>query len=1042
MTSDSTRIGIDKIPIYNPGRLSDDEVIAGFVARNSEFERIVEDLRAETPTSRAQHHLVIGQRGMGKTTLLMRLAAELRSPPFDDALVPLVFAEEQYEVDRLSKFWLNCLDSLADELERTGAKAETKDVDDTVRALERAFLKSGQDEDDFARRCLDEFLATTERVGRRPVLLVDNIQIVFDRIGRQEHALREVLQRAGSPILVAASPSPPAQSQDYGAAFYDQFKTHYLRPLSVVDMRELIARFATLTGRDNVASRVRTDIGRLAALHQLTGGNPRTAALLFHLYAKDFAPSVFGDLEQLLDRVTPLYKARLEELSDQAQVVVTAIANHWAPVGAGPLAEIAGLKKTTISSQLDRLRKTGVVEAVALSKTTKSGYQLAERFFNVWLLMRSGSRRQRRKVEFLTRFLEVFYEPEERSRLAYSVAKEQAMSPDRAVYAISLSATLDDDCAKQELERSIQLGALAQTAREARRELEEVLDLSQLPPATLEFAELREKLASLVVDLDGVDPEEFVRTILGSRDLFVRGERERLASKERLSSEEWASLAESVGAVRRRDVERFGEEAVEWFEERLAGGQLLSPADTGDWNRTIERSTTTTDRIVIETLAEPVATLVNQDALSVLLDRNVPAEDASADGWAEWASRLTLGLARHDEAERAYRRAIEIDPKFAFAWCNLGNLLSGDLGRHEEAEEAYRRAIELDPKDAHAWFNLGYLLSVHFDRNEEAEESYCRAIEIDPKDAYAWFNLGNLLCAHFGQYEEAEEAYRRAIEIDAKFAYSWNGLGSLNSHVGRYEEAEEAYRRAIEIDAKFAHPWNGLGNLLRDHLGRYEEAEQAYRRAIAIDPKSASSWNGLGNLLILLLRFDEACEAFERSLSLLADGEAPIGNLIFVHRDFLGTVVKARDFRLQLDEIEILRWPELRPLHDALFVAYDINWGLATKALEEALDMVDGRIPTSSRDDWCRAAAVLIHLDYGGELVDLLEERGDDDRLRPWYEAIRAHVGGGEEHLLDIPVEVRPTATWFFEEMDRVLGLLPESTRRRTIPASKGRRKR
>nr|MDP9122444.1 insulinase family protein [Acidobacteriota bacterium] len=45
--------------------------------------------------------------------------------------------------------------------------------------------------------------------------------------------------------------------------------------------------------------------------------NPRTVVTLFFLYAEDFSPSVFADLENLLDRVTPFDKARIEELVRQ-----------------------------------------------------------------------------------------------------------------------------------------------------------------------------------------------------------------------------------------------------------------------------------------------------------------------------------------------------------------------------------------------------------------------------------------------------------------------------------------------------------------------------------------------------------------------------------------------------------------------------------------------------------------------------------------------------------------------------------------------------
>src|SRR5271169_929805 len=117
----SAKISVSQLTLYNPARLKDAEIVAAFVARKAVFERILADVASEKPDSRPQHHLIIGQRGMGKSTMLARLGAELRTnAKLSERFVPLVFAEEQYSVDRLSKFWLNCLDSLADAAERVG----------------------------------------------------------------------------------------------------------------------------------------------------------------------------------------------------------------------------------------------------------------------------------------------------------------------------------------------------------------------------------------------------------------------------------------------------------------------------------------------------------------------------------------------------------------------------------------------------------------------------------------------------------------------------------------------------------------------------------------------------------------------------------------------------------------------------------------------------------------------------------------------------------------------------------------------------------
>ncbi|MDG4594750.1 MAG: tetratricopeptide repeat protein, partial [Candidatus Contendobacter sp.] len=84
-----------------------------------------------------------------------------------------------------------------------------------------------------------------------------------------------------------------------------------------------------------------------------------------------------------------------------------------------------------------------------------------------------------------------------------------------------------------------------------------------------------------------------------------------------------------------------------------------------------------------------------------------------------------------DEAEAAYRRAIELDPADAWPWNNLGNLLADPLQRFDEAEAAYRRAIELDPavEDADwACMKLGKLLEQQ-NRPDEAIKVLARASE-------------------------------------------------------------------------------------------------------------------------------------------------------------------------------------------------------------------------------------------------------------------------------------------------------------------------
>ena len=117
-------------------------------------------------------------------------------------------------------------------------------------------------------------------------------------------------------------------------------------------------------------------------------------------------------------------------------------------------------------------------------------------------------------------------------------------------------------------------------------------------------------------------------------------------------------------------------------------------------------------------------------------------------------------LARDDEAEVAYRKAIEIDPAAAAPWNNLGNLLHLHLARYDEAEAAYRKAIGIDPKYAAPWNGLGSLLVDHFGRWDEARKAFERSLELDPESDFPRHNLAFALRDYLVRPAEA----RRVLE--------------------------------------------------------------------------------------------------------------------------------------------------------------------------------------------------------------------------------------------------------------------------------------
>ena len=672
------------LAVYNPDLLNKEDLIRGFVARKTLLDRLLGDLRRETrDDTPPQPYLILGQRGLGKTTLLRRLAYAIEDDPdLGAAWVPLVFPEEQYNVATLSDFWLNCVDALGDAIERGGNLAAYRALDARVEGMPRA-------EPERHRQALGLLLAEADRLGKRLMLLIDNIDIVFDRLGdKDDWEFRRILSSEPRLLLIGASSRALEAVYDYGRPFYEYFQVHELKGLDEAETFELLQALAEQTGQPVVAALLTRHPARVRTLRLLTGGNPRTLVVLFRILAQSPDGEVDRDLEQLLDLHTPLYKARFEELSTQAQQVLDAMAIHWDPLTAALLAEAARLPVNQVSAQLQRLEDSGVVEKTEWYGEKKAAYQIAERFFNIWYLMRA-SRRVRRKLIWLVKFLEIWFDQEELRTRAQAYLRKAPEDGDRQRYAeraFAYAQAIKHRPLSTALEHA---GLHALIDDETVRRL---IDFSDLPPELQDkrlrmerMGELHEQVRTVALDWGGIDREVFWR-LLGGSPRYSLEEKTRIVQRlAEITPTELQTLFEGLQRQHERILQVYRREAavVEKLYDALAGGDM---ADVYDVEAAIAIAENEEYRLLPYVAVQ--IRVLSSDARNVARKRSA----ASRGGFAPNMDQKSLGHGL--VAHRARRRRIHgpLNDREA-SMDGLGDLLSDRLQRYEEAEQAYRRAL-------------------------------------------------------------------------------------------------------------------------------------------------------------------------------------------------------------------------------------------------------------------------------------------------------------------------------------------------------------
>jgi tetratricopeptide (TPR) repeat protein len=228
----------------------------------------------------------------------------------------------------------------------------------------------------------------------------------------------------------------------------------------------------------------------------------------------------------------------------------------------------------------------------------------------------------------------------------------------------------------------------------------------------------------------------------------------------------------------------------------------------------------------------------------------------------------------YPKAEAAALRALKIDDTVSEAYVALGRAMLYYNWNWADAERHYRRAIELNPSNALA--HESYSSYFHtLGRFDEAMTEKIRARDLDPASAFRTADVG-YPSYYAAKHDDAIGHFRRALELDSRFYWANLWIGQALVRQGRYRDAFMEIDRAVNLSERNTRVIATLGHAY-GLAGRNEDARRILdelRNRSSRDYVSAYYlalvYAGLGMRDQMLEQLDKAIDERQPFLVLLA----------------------------------------------------------------------------------------------------------------------------------------------------------------------------
>ncbi len=395
---------VDNLNLYQSANSDNASIKNNFVIRQAEFETIISELTNKSDKDPLQHELILGRRGSGKSTLLRRIQAEIEeNTKLQKKYVAINLAEEQAGIYRLFDLWDEVLKEL--------------DIKFNLQLALKNYNEFNEDEDAYTRYLYENIHEILAKQKRKVVLLLDNFDRIVGNFSDDGNLLREILLNHNDIQIIAGSTRMDEHFWQYDKPFYEFFRRHILEALRIEEIIELLTLWSKVMNLPELADFAKKNIGKIEAIRILTDGLPRTLQFFIQILLQNANLYGYDYLRKVMDNVSVQYQERLNNLPALQRKIVLEMAFIWEACATKELVEKCKIPSKLISAQIKRLSDVGIIDIITTSKKNHL-YRVAERFFNMWLIVTQGNPEQKRKAKWLSIFLETWYDGEELKQLA------------------------------------------------------------------------------------------------------------------------------------------------------------------------------------------------------------------------------------------------------------------------------------------------------------------------------------------------------------------------------------------------------------------------------------------------------------------------------------------------------------------------------------------------------------------------------------------------------------------------------------------------